>query len=148
MCLWGAKNGLGWRIKISYVLILCITNVNLVYIFHKNMKLRIHVLIFGNSGCFFTNFNVKMQVRLTLRPTHGRISITPVENYMSMFRVFYGLPNKKKRASKLLILTSSVANVYTHTNTNLNTEKRRGILIATFASAYAFYGLKFTSCCR
>ena len=65
-----------------------------------------------------------------------------------MSRGFYGLTDKKNRALKELILTSSEANVYTHTNTNLNAEKRRGIYVVTTASAYTFHGFKFTSCCR
>ena len=43
----------------------------------------------------------------------------------SKHRKFHGLSNKKNRNQFEAKLASSVANVYTHTNTNFDTQKRQ-----------------------
>ena len=66
----------------------------------------------------------------------GRVDHALVPQGRQEHSEFHRLPNKKNRNSFEAKLTSSVANVYTHTNTNFNTQKRRGKMVVPFASAY------------
>ena len=145
LCLCGVNIAVGWHVKKPKLVIFCLTHVHLVCSFDKKFISWVLVHVFRIPDCFCALFLAKICVRMTFRAFHGRNSEFPQNKCMWMCRGFYGLSNKKNRASKELFLTSGEANVYTHTNTNLNTEKRRGILVVTFASAYAFHGFKFTS---
>ena len=52
---------------------------------------------------------------------------------------------KAKGAEKEGFYNPHQKGISTVTNTNFDTEKRRGIQVVTFASAFLFYGFKFTT---